>query len=283
MGPSDLLAFTRAGSGEPLLLLHGLGTTRHDFDRIVPLLAEHFDVLSVDVPGQGEAGAVPGRPTVATLVDALEADLDARGLNRVHVLGNSLGARLALELGQRGRARSVVAIAPSGLSIPPERLYQVTGMALSGLAIRKLRPLIPSLAVHRATRVMLLSGLRARPWRATSGEANAVAGGFGGSDFWRLLLWAIAADVATDLDEIECPVLLVQGAADWVASGQTARFLAQVSRAQFRILPWAGHAAQGDVPAQVAQLVRETAARARVKKPKPHLMLGQVPGSRAAM
>ena len=160
MSPTQLLPFTRDGSGETLLLLHGLGTTRQDFDRILPLLAERFDVLAVDLPGQGQARALDVRPTVPALVDALEADLDARGLERVHVLGNLLGARLALELARRGRARSVVAIAPSGLSIPPERIGQVSGMALTGLAMRVLRPLLPSISKRRAGRAALLVGLR---------------------------------------------------------------------------------------------------------------------------
>ena len=138
MPPTQLLLpFTLDGSGEPLLLLHGLGTSRQDFDPILPLLAERFDVLAVDLPGQGQAHPLDVRPTVSALAAALETDLDARGLERVHMLGNSLGARLALELARRGRARSVVAIAPSGLSIPPERIGQISAMALTGVAIAR--------------------------------------------------------------------------------------------------------------------------------------------------
>jgi pimeloyl-ACP methyl ester carboxylesterase len=262
MTPSGLLPSTRVGSGEPLLLVHGLGTSRDDFDRVRPLLEQRFDVIAVDLPGQGQTPAVHARPTIDALSDALEADLDARGLRQVHMLGNSLGARLALELARRGRARSVVAIAPSGLSIPPERVFQVSAMALTSLAIRALRPVIPAISKHRAGRIALLAGLRARPWQATADEAQALIDGFGAPDFWRLLCWAIAADVPVGLDEISCPVLLAQGSADGVAAGQTIRFLSQVDGARFCVLPWAGHAAQGDVPAQVAQLVEVTAARA---------------------
>jgi pimeloyl-ACP methyl ester carboxylesterase len=257
-----LLPSTRVGSGEPLLLLHGLGTSRDDFDRVRPLLEQRFDVIAVDLPGQGQTPAVHARPTISALADALEVDLDARGLRQVHMLGNSLGARLALELARRGRARSVVAIAPSGLSVPPERVFQVSAMALTSLAIRALRPVIPVISKRRAGRVALLAGLRARPWRATADEAQALIDGFGAPDFWRLLRWAIAADVPVGLDEINCPVLLAQGSADGVAAGQTVRFLWQVPGAQFCVLPWAGHAAQGDVPAQVARLVAVTADRA---------------------
>jgi pimeloyl-ACP methyl ester carboxylesterase len=255
-----LLPSDRAGAGETLLLLHGLGTTRADFDQIFPLLALHFDVLAVDLPGQGVAGPVSGNPTVAALADALERDLDQRGLVQVHILGNSLGARLALELARRGRARSVVAIAPSGLSLLPERAFQVAGMALSGAIFSALRPFVPS-ARHHVPRA-LLSGLRARPWRARREEADALADGFGSPHFWRLLVWAIGADVPWGLEAITCPVLFAQGSVDFIAMGQTVRFLTCVANARFRVLPFAGHAAQADVPERVAELVRATVARA---------------------
>src|SRR3954462_11504411 len=115
-----LLASHRAGQGEPLLLLHGIGSTRDDFSALLHRLAENFDVLSLDLPGHGGSPAPGWPPTVAALTDAVEADLDARGLARVHILGNSLGARIGIELAARHRTLSVVAISPSGLRLPAE-------------------------------------------------------------------------------------------------------------------------------------------------------------------
>ena len=57
-------------------------------------------------------------------------------------------------------------------------------------------------------------------------------------------------------------MVLAQGSADFIAAGQTVRFLYCVPDARFNILPFAGHAAQADVPKRVADLVRDTAARA---------------------
>jgi pimeloyl-ACP methyl ester carboxylesterase len=255
-----LLPSTRSGSGEPLLLLHGLGTSRADFTQIRGQLALDFDVLAVDLPGQGEAAPLRELPTVAALADALERDLDARGLGRVHILGNSLGARVALELARRHRARSVVAIAPSGLSIPPERLFQMAGLAATGAIVSVLRPLVPS--KHHHLPRALLAGLRARPWKAEPAETDALARGFGSPHFWKLLVWAIGADLPINLHTIDCPVLLAQGSADLIAAGQTIRFVACVPGARFTVVPFAGHAAQADAPEQIAALVHATAARA---------------------
>ena len=71
---------------------------------------------------------------MAAITDAVEQTLDAEDVGRVHVLGNSLGARIALELARRGRALSVVSIAPSGMNIWPERVFQGTGMAVARLS-----------------------------------------------------------------------------------------------------------------------------------------------------
>lgn len=85
------LSLTRTGSGEPLLLLHGLGSSRRDFTAVLPALSERFDLVNVDLPGIGRSPHLDERrPTVAAITDAVEHTLDAQELDRVHVLGNSL-------------------------------------------------------------------------------------------------------------------------------------------------------------------------------------------------
>ena len=255
------LALTRAGSGAPLLLLHGIGSARQDWATLLPHLARDFDVLAVDLPGHGASAPVPGRPTIGALTDAVEAELDTRGLTTVHVYGNSLGGRIALELARRGRARSVVAVAPSGTSVLPERLVQLVGMGSARLVARALHPVLPRLARSRSARTLLMAGLRAQPWRATEQEVLALERGFGSSpDFWSQLLWALLLDVPLGVSGIRVPVTLVQGLLDPVAPMQTPRFLALVPGSTLALLPWSGHAPHSDQPARLARLVRETAA-----------------------
>ena len=140
------LSLTRSGSGEPLLLLHGMGTSGRDFAAVLPELRARFDVLNVDLPGVGRSAHLARRPTVAAMTDVVERTLDHEGVGRVHVLGNSLGARVALELAVRGRARSVVAIAPSGLNVLLERVAQGSGMGLARVALRTLALLVGPLS-----------------------------------------------------------------------------------------------------------------------------------------
>jgi pimeloyl-ACP methyl ester carboxylesterase len=238
------------------LLLHGIGSTHSDFAGLQPRLDAEYATLAPDLPGHGRSAPLCVRPTVSAVADAIEADLNELGVDKAHVLGNSLGARLALELASRGRALSVVAIAPSGLNFPPERIYQGAAMGMARLALRALRPLITPAARSVYGRTALLMGLRSTPWRASEAEALALNDGFAASeDFWRLLWWAILTDVPTGLNRIDCPVILAQGTADLIASWQTPRYLALVPGSRFVPLLGAGHAPQGDTPDAVLRLV----------------------------
>ena len=260
---TSTLSVARSGRGEPLLLLHGMGSSRRDFAAVVPALSEDFDVLAVDLPGAGRSAHLQRRPTVAAITDAVERTLDAEGLGTVHVLGNSLGARVALELARRGRARSVVAISPSGLNLPAERVYQGAGMALARVAFRCISPAMEPLSRSKAGRAALLTGLKARPLASTPDEVLGARDGFSDArDFWRTLVWGLMLDVPRGLDRIDCPVTLVQGTADFIASGQTVRYLPLVPGSRFRPLLAAGHAPQSDRPATIVRLVQRTAARA---------------------
>ena len=104
----------RGGTGEPLVLLHGATSSWKCWRNVIPLLTDTFDVFAPNLPGHGGLPR-PLRPhTISDLADELEAQLDAAGIDTAHVVGNSLGGWLAVELAMRGRARSVVALSPAG-------------------------------------------------------------------------------------------------------------------------------------------------------------------------
>jgi len=260
---TPVLGYDRVGSGEPLLLLHGFASTRHDFAALVPDLARDFDVLSIDLPGHGESSMIQGRPSVAALSDAVEADLDAHGLGQVHLLGNSLGGRVAIELACRHRALSVVSISPSGLGVPLERAHQGMLMTTARVINRIRYPWLEELSRSPIGRSALLAGLRSMPWKASPAEALTAKGGFADqTGFWSTLWNAILLDVPTGLDQIDCPVIVAQGTLDVVGSGQTPRYTPLIPGARFVPLPVAGHAPQSDTPQMIIDLVREAADRA---------------------
>src|SRR6185437_14349454 len=83
----------------------------------VPLLSPEREVIALDLPGFGAAPSLPPEvePTALALAEALRDQLDAQGVERPHVAGNSLGAWVGLELGRIGAARSVTCLSPAGL------------------------------------------------------------------------------------------------------------------------------------------------------------------------
>jgi pimeloyl-ACP methyl ester carboxylesterase len=105
----------RQGSGEPLVLYHGIICSGRIWRRVVPLLSSDFEVLALDALGHRGGPTPTSRPTtIEDIVDAAERQLDELGIEQAHLAGNSMGGWMALELARRGRAKSVCAIAPAG-------------------------------------------------------------------------------------------------------------------------------------------------------------------------
>jgi pimeloyl-ACP methyl ester carboxylesterase len=97
-----------AGIGDPVLLVHGLGATKASFLPTVAALADRFHLIAVDLPGFGDSDKpVAARYDAAYFAERLLALLDARGLPAAYVVGNSMGGRVALEVGLRAEQRTL--------------------------------------------------------------------------------------------------------------------------------------------------------------------------------
>ena len=105
-----------AGTGAPLVMLHGLGGTKASFLPTVAALSGRYRTIAVDLPGFGDSGKPLGAPYDPTFfADSVVSLLDALDLDRVHVLGHSLGGRAALEIALEHpeRIEGLVLAAPS--------------------------------------------------------------------------------------------------------------------------------------------------------------------------
>ncbi|GAA3288277.1 alpha/beta fold hydrolase [Dactylosporangium vinaceum] len=112
--------YVRHGHGEPLVLIHGIGHHWRAWEPVIARLAEHHDVIALDLPGFGRTPAPASNLGMPTAVASLQAFFSELGLDRPHVAGNSLGGAIALELAAAGRARSVTALSPAGFATPAE-------------------------------------------------------------------------------------------------------------------------------------------------------------------
>ncbi len=87
-----------AGSGEPLLLLHGLGSSSLDWDEQIGVYAEHFRVIAPDLRGFGRSSKPPGPYSIRLFGEDLIALLEQMNIERCHVLGFSMGGAIALQM-----------------------------------------------------------------------------------------------------------------------------------------------------------------------------------------
>jgi pimeloyl-ACP methyl ester carboxylesterase len=127
------LSIVEAGTGPPVLALHGLGATKGSFLPTVAALADRFRVIAVDQPGFGDSDKPIGAAYDPRYFSSCAVDLlDALELERVHLIGNSLGGRVALELALRH----------------PDRVNRL-GLLAPSLAWRRGRPWLPLLRLTR--------------------------------------------------------------------------------------------------------------------------------------
>jgi pimeloyl-ACP methyl ester carboxylesterase len=110
------LSILSAGTGEPVVCVHGLGGTKASFLPTVAALADSYRVIALDLPGFGESdkpiAAAYDAPYFAGAVTAL---MDELGLESAHIVGNSLGGRVGIELGllHSDRVRRLVLLSPA--------------------------------------------------------------------------------------------------------------------------------------------------------------------------
>lgn len=268
------LTVHKEGAGEPLVLLHGLGSSSRSWAPVRHALAQRHEVHAIDLPGFG--GSTPLRdglaPTPLVLADAVERALDRLGLDAPHLCGNSLGGWIALELAYRGRARSVVAISPAGMWTERERRYVRASLRLSHRLARPLAPVASRAMASRLRRSLFFAQIRRRPWTLPKEDAASDLEMTARRPAFPATLEATMARRAQNLGAIRCPVLLLWGTRDLLLlPRQAERFAAAIPGARLRWLDGLGHIPMSDDPRRVAEAILEhtTAAEAVAAEPLP--------------
>ncbi|WP_431980440.1 alpha/beta fold hydrolase [Streptomyces qinglanensis] len=269
-GPPVELAYERRGSGEPMLLLHGIGHHWQAWEPVLSVLAGSYDVIALDLPGFGASQPLPDDDAygLRRVVPLLAATCTALGVERPHVVGNSLGGLLALEMGLHGAARSVTALSPAGFFTRPERLYAYTvlrGMRAGARALPD--PALEMLARTPAGRAALTSTIYARPGRrpadAVVAETRALRQAAG---FAPVLAEGRRPAARFDQDLGDLPVTIGWGDRDrLLLRRQGVRAKRAMPGARLVRLRNCGHVPMNDDPATVARVVLDTARHAAAR------------------
>jgi pimeloyl-ACP methyl ester carboxylesterase len=255
------LSYDRRGVGPPVVLLHGIGSSWQAFDPIINLLAARHDVLSVDLPGFGSSDLVPGLdPTPQGYAGWVAELLGELGIERPHVVGNSLGGAIALELGRQGSAGRVTAFSPIGFWRPPGQAWSIALIGAMHAIARFGGPLLRLALGSEALRRPLVATVYGKPGRVDAARALADATSIAtGPGFGRTLrAFARYSFDSVNLGSLDTtPVTVAWGTRDVVLPHRTQsrRARALLPGARHVDLPRCGHVPFSDAADLCADVI----------------------------
>lgn len=253
----DLHAVVRGEVGSaaaPLVLLHGFGGTSGIWTEVLRHLPPSIPVLAYDLPGHGLSLAADGLGGAGRMAKVLAADLAARGIERFHVAGHSLGGAIAAILALRApdKVASLTLVAPGGLR--PE----INGAVLSAFAFAETAE-----EMRAAMQVMVAPACPIAPQAVDAMLAARRAPG--AREAVRTVLKAILSETTEagepgqgtlsvgDLRNLPMPKYLIWGTEDRILPVGQARSLE--GAATTRLLPSAGHMLPEECPQEVARVL----------------------------
>ena len=205
------------GDRPPLVLVHGLGMSSRYMIPIAEHLAPHFRVYAPDLPGFGWSDRPGQILTIPELADALAAWMDAAGLGRAVLVGNSLGCEVLVELALRHRDRieRLVLQGPTPDPAASTALEQIASFFVTGLFER-----------WSLGWIALSDYVRSGPWR-----------------FAQTFYGMIENRIEEQLSKVTVPVLVVWGTRDYIVPQDWAERVARLlPKGRLVVIPGAAHA-----------------------------------------
>ena len=258
---STFTPFHRGGSGPPLVCIHGFVDTWRTWELVLPALEREHEVFAVTLAGHAGGPVIEGDVTDTALVDAVERAMDAAGFPTAHLVGCSLGGYVALQLAARGRAETVVALAPAGGWAPGDESFRDTLAFFTSM-----QELLLTAVPHAEEILSTREGRRRATEFATVNFehipvdllAHQMRGAARCTAAVPLIEYAERVGWSLDAEKVTCPVRILWGAADRLLPWPTAaaRFRNEwLPLVDWVVLDDVGHALQMDVPLETAQLI----------------------------
>jgi pimeloyl-ACP methyl ester carboxylesterase len=246
-----------------MVCLHGFTGTWRVWELVLPALERHHDVLALTLPGHLGGPALADSITTDDVLDVVEEMLDEAGIGTAHLVGNSLGGYTALRLAARGRAESVVALAPAGGWARGDESFKDT-LELFATWQHDLK----ALAAHADAIAATPEGRRRATEAIVSNSehipaeliAHQMVGTAHCPGLWPMITNALQEGYDLDSARVTCPVRIVWGTDDRLLAWPSAatRYLTDwLPHADWVELDGVGHCPQLDVPLETAQLIIE--------------------------
>lgn len=270
--PTISPALYRAGAGEPLVLIHGFTATWRCWLPVLAELVPHFEVVAPTLHGHDGGRPVPRTDQpfgIARAADHLEEHLDELGIGTAHLVGNSMGGALALELAKRGRARSLVGISPAGGLRPGDQAgakQVIKVFSRMQMATNKSLALLPKVMARPNLRRLALRDVMTRGHQVPAAEAIGLARSSVRCDVVEDVFAVLRSGEASllDLDKIDVPTLITWSDKDRILpiDVHAPRLREEIRGLEFRVTPGVGHTPMWDDPGLFSRSIIDFVARA---------------------
>jgi pimeloyl-ACP methyl ester carboxylesterase len=228
---------------------------------VLPELERHHDVLAPTLVGHAGGPKLDGDVSGASIPDAIERAMDEAGFETAHMVGNSLGGYAALQLAARGRAESVVALAPAGGWAEGDESYKETLGFFTTMQdqVRAAAPhaeaLMASVEGRRRATEFITVNFEHIPAELLAHQIRGVADC---EAVVPMVEYVTREGYSLDAEGIICPVRIVWGTEDrllpWPAAAERLR-KDWLPHADWVELEGIGHCPQLDIPLETAQLI----------------------------
>ncbi|WP_212630763.1 alpha/beta hydrolase [Pseudomonas sp. KB-10] len=230
------------GRGEPLLLVHGLGSSTRDWEYQIPVLAQHYRVIALDVRGHGRSDKPRGAYRIADFADDVAALIQYLQLPSVHLVGISMGGMIGFQLGvDRPELLRSLTIVNSGPEVkaksPRDWLEIARRWTLSRLlSLETIAKALAKLLFPRPEQAELRRKVEER-WpqndkRAYLASLDAIIG------------WG----VRERLKRITCPTLVITADRDYTPVERKREYVAEMPNARLLVIENSRHATPLDQP-----------------------------------
>jgi pimeloyl-ACP methyl ester carboxylesterase len=242
--------------------LHGFTGTWRTWELVLPMLERQHDVLAPTLLGHAGGPPLESELSDVALAEAIERAMDDAGCHTAHIVGNSLGGYVALQLAARGRARTVVALAPAGGWLPGDGFYPAIARRQAEMhkgaqgAALAAQSLVSTLQGRRSVTQVTTVAFEHIPAELLAHQVRGVAA----CDVPAMIDCALREGYDLDAEHVICPVRIVWGMSDRLLppAVSAVRYRRDwLPTADFIELDDVGHAPQLDVPLVAAQLILE--------------------------
>lgn len=247
------------GSGEPLVLLHGTGSSLHTWEAWTKQLSDQYQVISLDLPGFGLTGKhFSNDYSIKAYTDLLDIFLDKLGVTQINLAGNSLGGHIAWQyaLDHSNRVKKLILLNSSGF--PKEDTDVSLAFRLANT------PLVNKLMLRVTPKSLVKSSLK-EVYHDDDKVTEELVNRIHSLQLRRGNRQAFIdkssyeyADRTEALKNITCPTLILWGKSDeWLPVSWAKDFEAAIPNARLVIYDQAGHVPMEEIPEETARDVRQ--------------------------